>query len=232
MRNLWFFWISRPCTLSYFWIVGDRKTFFRANAGGSGARMPIQNTYPKLGQIYKAKFELGWVNFFNPACDCGITDGCKHIRVFATGIYTKRSTFCKKVGCEKSSKKHFYSNFKVLSVKAANISLVSASLSDRRGWPACTRWRRGILGNCSTGALVCASVEPRPGRRCAEQRPNHNPRALFSRPMPSKPRHYSLVGIMLRPRCPLWQTALKNKVSDLINFLCPSTLRPYVPVES
>ena len=73
------FWISRLCTLSYFWIVGDRM-FFRANAGGSGARTPIQNTYPKLSQIYKEFFELGWVNFFNPACDCGITDANSIIR--------------------------------------------------------------------------------------------------------------------------------------------------------
>ena len=30
-----------------------------ANPRGLGARMPIQNTYPKPSQIYQAKFELG-----------------------------------------------------------------------------------------------------------------------------------------------------------------------------
>ena len=38
----------------------------------SGARMVIQNTYPKLSRIYQAKFELGGVKQFILANDCGI----------------------------------------------------------------------------------------------------------------------------------------------------------------
>ena len=44
---------------------------FLAAYGGS---LATQNTYPKLSQIAKSKFELGRVKQINPASDHGITD--------------------------------------------------------------------------------------------------------------------------------------------------------------
>ena len=42
------FWISRPCTLSYFWIVHEENWFCGTCPFGSGTRMMIHNTYPNL----------------------------------------------------------------------------------------------------------------------------------------------------------------------------------------
>ena len=60
-------------TISYFWRVEYRKKVFRACAGGSGAKMVTQNTYPNLSNIVHTDFELGRVIQTVTAADPGIT---------------------------------------------------------------------------------------------------------------------------------------------------------------
>ena len=63
-------------TISYFWRVEYRKKVFRACAGGSGAKMVTQNTYPNLSNIVHTDFELGWAIQTVIAADPGITKQC------------------------------------------------------------------------------------------------------------------------------------------------------------